>query len=338
MKKDIYIIRNTINDKCYIGQSVDYRYRFRKHCETARRNNFKYKSYLYNAMNKLGIENFYVELLESQVEDYNEKEIFYIQHFNTMRPNGYNLAAGGGGHPNLSGIENHNAKITSQEDLEAIYDELEHSTYSLSEIAKHYGVSFSIIQNINAGETYKLPDQTYPIREMTLSKQKLDRLTYDLKYSNLSYAELGKLYNISTQQVKSINCGSCWHRDYLTYPIRRMVFVGNDEIYEQIQKDLLSTSISIVDLAKKYNCSQQTIERINTGKTHRNQSLQYPLRKPKLSSQDVREIHQLLLQNEVSINEISARYKVSNAIIKRMNSGATKKYRDDTLSYPLRKM
>ena len=35
MKKDIYIIKNTINNKVYIGQSVDSEYRFRKHKEAA---------------------------------------------------------------------------------------------------------------------------------------------------------------------------------------------------------------------------------------------------------------------------------------------------------------
>lgn len=339
MKKDIYIIRNTINNKCYVGQSVDYKTRFRKHKEEARRNNFHYKSYLYNAMNTLGIENFYVELLESQIEDYNEKEIYYIKKFNTLRPNGYNLAAGGNWYPNLKGIEHHSATVTSQEDLEAIYDELLNSEYTTNEIANHYNISPDTVRKINSGVVYTQEGFNYPLRELTLSSKKLERLTYDLKYSNLTYAELSDLYKISISQVKAINAGKAWYRHYLKYPLREMVFCNRYGVVEKIQKDLLSTNLSIEGLSKKYNCSTITIRRINNGETHKNEQLQYPLRKfNKLSSTDVKEIHKLLIENQKSINEISAQYNVSNATIKRMNSGVTKKYFDPTLTYPLRPM
>lgn len=33
IKKDIYIIKNDINDKVYIGQSVNSQERFRSHCK-----------------------------------------------------------------------------------------------------------------------------------------------------------------------------------------------------------------------------------------------------------------------------------------------------------------
>ena len=338
MKKDIYIIRNTVNDLCYIGQSVNYKERFRKHCEEAKRNNYTYKSYLYNAMNEIGIDKFYVELLESQVEDYNEKEVYYINKYNTLRPNGYNLAPGGMWYPHLSGIENHNAVITSPEDLEGIINELKNTDYSLTDIGKHFGVKYGVIYDINNGFTYKQDNISYPIREFTLSKEKLDRLIYDLKYSNFTYEELGIMYNISTNQVKAINAGRSWHKDYLEYPLRRMVFSGDNETYEMIQKDLLSTNLNYDLLAVKYNCSRATIIRINTGETYFNSRLKYPLRKiGKLSSEDVEKIHHLLIDDEVSINDIAIMFNVSEATIKRINSGATKKYKDDNYSYPLRK-
>lgn len=336
MRKDIYIIKNKINDKCYIGQSVDYKTRFRKHCEEARRHNYHYKSCLYDAMNELGVENFYVELLEADVEDYDSKEIYYIQKYNTLHPNGYNLSNGGCRYPNLSGINHHNAKILSQEILNNIYNELLYTNYSLKEIGEHYNVEERIIQSINKGETYKDDSLQYPLREFTLSKEKLDRLTYDLKYSNLSYQELASLYHISLSQVKSINYGFSWRRDYLTYPIRRMIFTGNDNIYEKIQKDLLSTSLSLKCIAKKYECPLYVVNKINYGKLFKNDKLQYPLRKQRLSTQDISEIHILLIDNIMSINEIAKKYNTTDSTIKRINTGITKKYRDDTLTYPLR--
>ncbi len=338
--KDIYIIRNTVNDKCYVGQSTDYLYRFRKHCEEARRGSYKdrYKSYLYNAMNDIGIDKFYVELLESQIENYNEMERYYIKELNTLRPNGYNLTDGGEGYPNLSGIEHHDATIKDQEILDRVFDELQNTDYSLSDIGRHIGVGYSVVYNINKGYTYKRDDISYPIREFTISKERLDRLFYDLKYSNFSYSELSEMYGMSIENIKGINYGRVNHKDYLDYPLRKCCFTGDDEIYVAIQRDLLSTNIGYDDLAKKYDCSEHTIRRINKGETAYNEKLKYPLRKlGKLSSSDVYEIHQLLIEDKLSIEEIAKEFDVSDATIKRINSGSTKKYYDERLTYPLRK-
>ena len=342
MKKDIYVIRNTVNDKCYVGQSVDYLYRFRKHKEEARRNNFKYKSVLYNAMNAIGIENFYVELLEHQVENYNEREIYWINKLNTIRPNGYNLAAGGDWYPHLNDLLHHDAKIKSEEELMLIYDELQNTNHTLTEIAMEFGVNYNVIYDINNGYTYKREGYTYPLREFTLTKGKLDRLTFDLKYSNYSYDELAEMYNISKQQVKAINYGSSWHREYLSYPLRRCVFGSKSEAdsIEQIQKDLISTELQYDEIAKKYNCSKQTVIRINSGETHHNDMLNYPLRNSskRLSQKTLNEIYTKLLCSNESINEIAKSAGVSEATIKRINSGDTKRYRDNAYKYPLRPM
>ena len=163
-------------------------------------------------------------------------------------------------------------------------------------------------------------------------------MTYDLKYSNYSYDELAELYGISKTHVKFINAGRSWHRDYLTYPIRTIQFSGDDDTYKKIQNDLLSTTIDFEILAEKYKCSLATIRRVNSGETKHDDNLKYPLRKiGKLSSEDVYVIHQLLLDNELSINEIADMFSVSDASIKRINSGKTKKYIDNRFTYPLRK-
>ncbi len=63
MKGSIYIIRNTINDKIYYGQTKrKLKIRLREHKSRA---NTKSKDYLlYEEMNKIGINNFYIELVE----------------------------------------------------------------------------------------------------------------------------------------------------------------------------------------------------------------------------------------------------------------------------------
>ena len=69
---EIYIIRNTVNSKVYVGQTNEtVRVRFRKHLSAAKTG----KGYVIGkAMRKYGLENFYVELIEAKEFD-NKKEL-----------------------------------------------------------------------------------------------------------------------------------------------------------------------------------------------------------------------------------------------------------------------
>ena len=85
----IYIIRNTINTKVYVGQAtVSIKLRFQNHLSAARRG----KDYIIGkAIRKYGEGNFYAELLEECLaEELNDREIFWISHFNSTN-NGVNL-------------------------------------------------------------------------------------------------------------------------------------------------------------------------------------------------------------------------------------------------------
>ncbi len=87
----IYKITNKINGKCYIGQSVDIERRLNEH------KNCKVDKPIYRAFKKYGIDNFTFEILEEcSQEELNEKEIYYINFYNsTTDGNGYNLEHGG---------------------------------------------------------------------------------------------------------------------------------------------------------------------------------------------------------------------------------------------------
>ena len=340
MKKDIYVIRNTINNKCYVGQSVDYKVRFRKHKEEARRNNFHYKSVLYNAMNALGIDNFYVELLESQVENYNEREIYWINKLNTIRPNGYNLAKGGDWYPNLSGTLHHGATITSESDLDEIYWYLNNTDLSLTQIGDIFNVRYGVISDINSGKCYRRDGYKYPIRQFVLSKKKLDRLTFDLKYSNYSYQELSKIYDLSESQIKCINSGNSWKRDYVDYPIRRISFgcKRDKDITTKIKNDLISTNMSFEEIGLRYGCSVPTVRRINSGETYFDNTLKYPLRRTKkpLSQEQINEVCNYLANTDKSIKTISELTGIPRSTINYINSGNAKRYIDQNFTFPLR--
>lgn len=97
MKGKIYKIYNDVNDKLYIGKTLDtLENRFRKHQKDSKRQKIE-KRPLYNAMNKYGIEHFYIELIEEvDIEDLSTREIYWIEYYNTYK-NGYNATRGGDG-------------------------------------------------------------------------------------------------------------------------------------------------------------------------------------------------------------------------------------------------
>lgn len=96
----IYKITNTVNSKIYIGKtthSIDHR--FKEHCKSSLRNR-SYTSYLYNAMNEYGIENFKVEEIDTaeNLEELDDKERFWIRELSSQNPEiGYNIQEGGEG-------------------------------------------------------------------------------------------------------------------------------------------------------------------------------------------------------------------------------------------------
>lgn len=92
----IYIIRNLINNKVYVGQSKDILERWRKHRSdlTARK---KHNDHFQLAWDKYTESNFNFEILEICGEDYlDEREKYWIKHYQSNNKNfGYNKTSGG---------------------------------------------------------------------------------------------------------------------------------------------------------------------------------------------------------------------------------------------------
>ncbi len=92
----IYKISNSINNKVYIGQTTrTINIRFTEHIKkhtAAKRKHLK----LYQAMQELGAENFFVEQLDcaESLNDLNYKERYWIKYYNSIK-NGYNMLPGG---------------------------------------------------------------------------------------------------------------------------------------------------------------------------------------------------------------------------------------------------
>lgn len=91
----VYIIKNDLNNKVYIGQtSQSVEARYSKHKSAAK---YGLDRHLYRAMRKYGIEHFWAEVIE-YTDNPNEREQYWIQKYDSVK-NGYNETLGGEGAP-----------------------------------------------------------------------------------------------------------------------------------------------------------------------------------------------------------------------------------------------
>lgn len=93
----IYKIENKLNGKIYIGKTLKtVQERWKEHCHDFKRERCE-KRPLYSAMNKYGIENFFIEEIEQcEANILSEREKYWIEYYNSFKY-GYNATTGGDG-------------------------------------------------------------------------------------------------------------------------------------------------------------------------------------------------------------------------------------------------
>ena len=229
----IYVVTNLVNNKKYIGQSVNIRRRFKSHhlVDYCNINNCNYNTKFYQAIRKYGIDNFKVEILElcEDIKKLDEKEIKYIEQFDTFK-NGYNSTKGGQSwSENIHSketeekrkqtrlknqslmSENHpRAKLTNQEvwDIRQRYIDGE-SVLDIYQDFKHLYSNKETFRRIIFGNTYKtvgnIPDKNqirYTNARLTADQVKEIRRSY--KKGVISQREIAKQYNVSETCIASI--------------------------------------------------------------------------------------------------------------------------------------
>lgn len=168
----IYKITNSINNKAYIGQSINITRRWGEE----KRNAFNQASPVYNsilsqAIRKYGVENFIFEVLEEcEQQMLNDRESFWANYYNTYAPYGYN-AAYCGANGNISGCS-----LSLEQVLEIIHL-LKTTDLTQEEIGKRFGITGKNVQPINTGlHWHILPNDEYPIRERYFRKKEKQKI------------------------------------------------------------------------------------------------------------------------------------------------------------------
>ena len=344
MKKDIYIIKNTINERVYIGQAVNAANRWIQHISDSK---CKQKTVISRAMAKYGIDKFYYQIIEYQIENFDERERYWIEFYNSIVPNGYNVSIGGQGVGN--GLNHPNASIKEQEIIDCIVEDIKNSKLSFEKIADKYDCNTSLISEINRGKSYYDSSLNYPLRLSRKEKETVKQLIYSLQYEfDKSILQISKEYEVEKSVVHDINNGKLHRIDGKKYPLRQGRVFSNIDIYvPEVIKLLKDNSLQQKEIARKFNVSTSWVSSINKGRIYRQPNEEYPIRqnyqcsnggRKSFSPNEIREIEDLLENHlDVSIRKISLMYETSVNTIQNINSGSIIKFRQNHNKYPLRK-
>ena len=93
----IYKIQNKLNNKIYIGQSIDIARRWKQHIAASK--DIKHPLYfdeLYKDFRKYGIDNFDFSIVEETTKNrLNDRELYWMKYYNSLQ-HGYNINAAAG--------------------------------------------------------------------------------------------------------------------------------------------------------------------------------------------------------------------------------------------------
>ena len=181
----IYVIRNNVNDKVYIGQTtstLEERWDNHKKLSTRR---IKQQYKLYKEMNEIGVDNFYIEKIEDNINinELDEKEIYYIHKFDSFY-NGLNSTKGGKG----------GSLILFCEDVKTIINRYNNGE-SAKDICKDYNISCTTIERVLKANGIKIRKDGRKLEDENFEYIK------NLAETN-TYKEVGKLLGVNEKTVR----------------------------------------------------------------------------------------------------------------------------------------
>lgn len=190
------MIRNKVNGKKYIGQSVDIEKRFYEHKRTLRKNKHN-NEHLQRAWNKYGESKFEFKIIHDNIsnDEINNWELYYINEiYNTYIGEGYNQHIGGDVmrgkcHPNYGKKRSKVAiKLTSE----------------------------------------KVKENNNPKAKITLENAR--DIMNEFKYSDVLNIELAEKYDVKPNVISEIINGHHWTCEYLE---DEFTFDGTDSLYQK---------------------------------------------------------------------------------------------------------
>ena len=190
-------------------------------------------------MNKYGPENFHYELLESQVENYDEREIYWIDYYHSRVPNGYNVETGGKNcerpltDAQKEKLRWSHAALTEKEviELRIAYQNKESPTKIYDEKYKDR-LHYNSFLNIWSGKRYKniMPEIIENGRHTKLNLELARQIRKEREETKLSYDKLAIKYNVSKSAIADIIKGRTW-KETVTEPVSTILESEEQDCY-----------------------------------------------------------------------------------------------------------
>ena len=267
----IYKITNKVNNKSYIGQTINsVNRRWIEHKRDTKSN--KDDFYLHRAMRKYGVDNFSISIVE-EVENklLNERESFWINFFNTFEC-GYNLTTGGGQNTKISEDTKKKISENTRGSRNPMYGKT-HSTEARAKISKaHKGKTLTEEQKLQMSFARKgdkaywygkhLPEETREkLRQANIGKKHTEesKLKMSLSRSGEKHHNFGKRGKDSTRHTTIYMCskdGELLNKfDTLAETLKFLGLKGHSDLYKSIKNKTLY---------KGYYWSKKSVETIET--------------------------------------------------------------------------
>ena len=293
-KSGIYQIRNLINEKRYIGQSIELNKRKMAHFNHLKNNNHD-NLHLQRSYNKYNEENFVFEILlyceEFQLTDYeqffvdqyNGKELLYnarlecvssnrgIKWTEAQRKNMSKAQSGENGpmwgkrHKEEAKIKISMAKITKKDIISEVLKLLDKGMRA-KDIAKQIDVSIQTIYKIKNGkynEIYDLSDKNYVDSRIKIKKDTVLKIL-ELLDERIVQKDITKETGISISAIYKIKNGG--YDEIYNLPKKNYAhgLTIKKEIVLEILK-LLDKKMSVKNIEKQLGVSQTTVYRAKNG-------------------------------------------------------------------------
>lgn len=295
----IYSITNIINNKIYIGQSVEIEQRWKRHKRELNQNKH-INEYLQRSWNKYGEDLFVFEIIEKcDVNELDDKERFWIKyHKSNNYIYGYNLDDGGrvGKKVNKDIVikqvryrkyavgEDVKNSCLSNIDVFNIKEMIYISNLTINEVADKFNVPNYIVRNIVVGKSYKnvvTPyDNDLKIRFINNKRKPNRKLTYSEVYQiknllckgELSQNQIADMYNVQRHMISAIK--ACKKYAYVEHP-KDNYLINSKQVkknmsakeltinqVKEIKKLLAENNITQVRIAEIYNVNRSAIQKI----------------------------------------------------------------------------
>lgn len=235
MKSGIYSITNIVNNKKYIGQSININSRISAH-KTHLKNNKHSNEYLQNQYNKYGIQNFLFEVVEYvDIDKLDEREVYWIEKFSTMdRSKGYNLESGG----NTNKIISDEAREKKIGKNNPMYGK------------KHSKEFVEMIKLRNRGSSELLTEQDVSDIKQSVLK-------------GIQQKELALKYNVKTSTISKIVRCANW--EWVDSHLNTSLYHYHDNLKKDRDRkivELYNKGMSRLSISKEIKCDISTVSRV----------------------------------------------------------------------------